>query len=99
MRKNFVYLFSSLCVSILSHFSHIQLFANLWTVAYQAPLSMGFSKQKLWSELPHPPLGDLPDTGMKPTPPLSPALQVDSLVLSHWESSFKFQTIQSLSHV
>ena len=47
-----------------------------WTVARQAPLSMGFPRQEYWSGLPVPPSGDLPHTGIKPT---SPALQVDSL--------------------
>ena len=49
---------------------------TLWTVARQAPLSMGFPRQEYWSGLPVPPSGDLPHTGIKPT---SPALQVDSL--------------------
>ena len=47
-----------------------------WTAARQAPLSMGFLRQEYWSELPSPPSGDLPDPGIKPTPP---ALQVNSL--------------------
>ena len=46
-----------------SHFSRVQLFATPWTVARQAPLSMGFSRQESWSGLPCPPPGDLPDTG------------------------------------
>ena len=70
----------SLC-SVLSHFSHVRLFVTPWTVAQQAPLSLGFSRQEYWSGLPCPPPGDLPDRGMEPT---SPALQVDSLPLSHW---------------
>ena len=49
---------------LLSHFSHVQLCVTLWTVAHQAPLSMGFSRQEYWSGLPCPPLGDLPDTGI-----------------------------------
>ena len=49
-----------------------------WTVARQAPLSMGFSRQEYWSGLPFPP-GDLPDPGIEPVSPVSPALQVDSL--------------------
>ena len=53
---------------------------TLWTVAHEAPLTMGFSQQAYWSELPFSPLGDLPSPGVKPT---SPALQVDSLLLSH----------------
>ena len=47
-----------------------------WTVASQAPLSMGFSMQEYWSELPFPPPGDLPDIGIESK---SPAVQVDSL--------------------
>ena len=47
-----------------------------WTVAHQAPLSMGFSRQKYWSGLPCPPPGGLPNSGIKPR---SPALQADSL--------------------
>ena len=46
------------------------------------PLSMGISRQEYWSGLPLPPPGDLPDPGIKP---MSPALQADSLPLSHWE--------------
>ena len=62
------------CCAVLSCFNHVQLFATLWTVAHQAPLSMGFSRQEFWSGLPFPPPGDLPDPGIKPTPPASPAL-------------------------
>ena len=50
---------------MLSHFSYVRLFAALWTVAHQAPLSMGFSRQEYWSGLPCPPLGDLPDQGIE----------------------------------
>ena len=57
-----------------SHFSCIQFFATLWTVAHQAPLSMGFSKQEYRSGLPFPPPGDLPDPGTEPTSPVSPVL-------------------------
>ena len=56
------------------------------TVAHQAPLSVGFSRQEYWSGLPCPPPGDLPDPGTEPMSSLAPALQVDSLLLSHWES-------------
>ena len=54
----------------------VQLFGIPWTVAYQAPPSMGFPRQEYWSGLPLPSPGDLPDLGMKPR---SPALQADSL--------------------
>ena len=53
------------------------------TVAHQAPTSMGFSRQEYKSGLPFPPPGDLPDSGFEPTAPASPALQADSLLLSH----------------
>ena len=46
-----------LCVCVVSHFSHVRLFATPWTVARQAPLSMGFSRQEYWSGLPCPPPG------------------------------------------
>ena len=58
----------------LSHSSRVQLFATPWTVARQAPLSMGFSRQEYWSGLPCPPPGHLPDPGIKPTSLMSPAL-------------------------
>ena len=56
--------------------SCVRLFATRWTVAHQAPLSMGFSGQEHWSGLPFPSPGDLPDPGIKPR---SPALQADTL--------------------
>ena len=62
---------------MLCHVSHVQLFATLWTVAHQAPLSMGFSRQEYWSRLPFPIPGDLPDPGIEPA---SPTLQADSLL-------------------
>ena len=68
---------------ILSHFSRVRLFATSWTVAHQPPLSMRFSRQEYWSGLPCPSLGDLPDPGIENTSPVSPALQADSLPLSH----------------
>ena len=63
---------------MLNCFSCVQLFGTLWTVAHQASLSMGFSRQEYWSGLPCPPQGDLPDPGIEP---VSPALQADSLPL------------------
>ena len=61
-------------VCMLSHFSRVWLFATLWTVACQAPLSMGFSRQEYWSGLPCLLLGDLSDQGIKPESLTSPAL-------------------------
>ena len=60
--------------SILSHFSRVQLFVTLGTIARQASLSMGFSRHEYWSELPCPPPGDLPNLGIKPVPLMSPVL-------------------------
>ena len=54
------------CVCMLSCFCCVQLFATLWTVARQAPLSMRFSRQEYWSGLLCPPSGDLPDWGIEP---------------------------------
>ena len=54
--------------------SHVWLFANPWTVAHQAPLFMEFSRQEYCSELPFPPPGDIPDSGVKPQVLISPAL-------------------------
>ena len=59
---------------MLSRFSRVQLFVTVWTVAHKAPLSMGFSRQEYWSELPGPPPGYLPDQGIEPASPESPAL-------------------------
>ena len=49
--------------------SRVQLFATPWTVAYQVPLSLGFSRQQSWSGLPFPSPGDLPNPGIKPGSP------------------------------
>ena len=56
--------------------SRVRFFATPWTVAYQAPPSMGFSRQKCWSGLPFPSPGDLPDPGIEPG---SPTVGVDAL--------------------
>ena len=56
-------------VYVLNCFSCVQFFATSWTVARQAPLSMGFSKQEYWSGLPFPSPGDLPDLGIEPASP------------------------------
>ena len=63
-------------VSEVKLLSRVQLFATPWTVAHQAPPSMGFSRQEYWSGLPFPSPGDLPDPGIKPR---SPTLQADAL--------------------
>ena len=60
----------------LSH-SVVSDWATPWTVAHQAPLSMGFSRQEYWSGLPYPSPGGMPDPGIKPR---SPALEADALI-------------------
>ena len=60
------------CACMVSHFSCIRFFVTLWTVAHQAPLSMGFSRQEYCSGLPCPPSGDLPDLGTETACPVSP---------------------------
>ena len=60
-----------------------RLFVTLWTVALQAPLSMGFSRQKYWSGLPFPPPGDLPDQGSNPGLLWLLHQKVDSSLLSY----------------
>ena len=62
------------CVCVLSHFSCVRLFATLWTVAHQAPLSIGFSRQEYWSGLPCSPPEDLSNPGIEPASLMSPAL-------------------------
>ena len=61
---------------MLSRFRRVWFFVTLWTAARQAPLSMGFSRQKYWSGLPFPPLGDLADPGMDPMSLMPHALAV-----------------------
>ena len=58
------------CVCMLRHFSHVSLFMILWTVACQAPVSMGFSREEYWSGYPCPPAGDLPNPGIEPMSPV-----------------------------
>ena len=66
--KRYSAMFISVCVCVcvcVCVLSHVQLFATPWIVAYQAPLSMGFSRQEYWSGLPFPSPGDHPDPGIK----------------------------------
>ena len=90
----------SMLASMLSCFSLVQLFVTPWTVAHKAPLSMGFSRQEYWSGLPFSSLSDLPDPGIEP---VSPALQADSLLLSHQRSldsqyiDFLFSRFENIS--
>ena len=76
--------------------SRVRLFATPWTVAYQAPPSMGFSRQEYWSGLPFPSPGDLPNPGIEPS---SPAFQADTLTSEPpGKSSYKELVIRFRAH-
>ena len=79
---------SALFLFVFTH--RVWLLATLSTIALQTPLSMEFSRQEYWSELPFPPPGYIPDPGIELASPMSPALQVDSLPLSYWRSHMYF---------
>ena len=71
---------------VINHFSSVRIRVTLWTVARQAPLSMGFSRQEYWSGLLCPPPGDLPDPGIEPMSLMSPALAAELFTTSAtWE--------------
>ena len=76
--------------------SHVRLFATPWTVAYQAPRSMGFSRQEYWSGVPFPSPGDLPNPGIEPG---SPVLQTDALPSEPLGKPWEFSSVQSLRRV
>ena len=78
---------------------------TLWIVTFQAPLSMGFSRQEYWSGLPYPQGGDLPNPGIQPMYLMSPVLTDGFFTTgATWEAhlqvySVQFSSVQSLSHV
>ena len=82
---------------LFSHFSHLLVMP--WTVAHQAPLSMGFSAQEFRSGFLCPPPEDLPNPGIKPTCPVSSTLQPDSLPLSHQGSPYYKYTTSQMSNI
>ena len=72
---------------VLSHFSHVRLYAPPWTAVCWAPLSMGFSRQEYWSGLPFPPPGDLPYARIESASLTSPALTGGFFITSAtWEA-------------
>ena len=77
--------------------SCVRLLVTPWTVAHQAPLSMAFSQQEYW--LPFPPPGNVPDSGTESASIASPALQVDSLLLSHQGSPFRTMIGKGLKYI
>ena len=78
----------------MTSLSCVQLFVTPWTVAHQASLSIGFSRQEYWSGWPFPSPGDLPDPGIEPVPPTS---QADALPSE--TPGKQFVTLKSLSHL
>ena len=68
--------------------SYVRLFLTLWTEALQDPMFIGFSRQEYQSGLPFSSSGDLPNPGIETASPVSPVLRADSLLLSHWGSSY-----------
>ena len=79
-----------LLLLLLSHFSHVRLFATPWTVAHQAPPSMGFPRQEYWSGLPFPSPRDLPYPRIKPMFLMSPVLAGRFFTTStNWEAHKK----------
>ena len=70
--------------------SPVQLFVTPWTIACQAPLSIGFSRQEYWSGMPYFPPGDFPDPGIKPMSLMSPALAGE--FFTTWEVPVNFHT-------
>ena len=66
-----------------SRFSHVRLFVTPWAAVFQAPLSLGFSRQGNWGGLPFPSQGDRLDPGVKPASLMSPALQAGSVPPSY----------------
>ena len=72
---------NSLLMLMLTHFTGVWLFATPWTLAHQAPLSMGFSWQEYWSGLPCPLSEDLSDSGINPASPVSPSCSASLLLL------------------
>ena len=85
-----------LCVCLLSRFGHFLLFAILWTVACQAPLSMGSSKHNYWSGLPCPPPGDLPDPGIELASLIFPVLSGEFYTTSTiWEFPVGIRSVKT----
>ena len=84
-------------ICLPSCFSHDRLFATLWTVAHQPPLSKGFSREESWSGLPFTPLGDLPHSGTELASPSFPELTGTFFTTSAtWEAQSEWLSLKSL---
>ena len=82
-------------VVVVESLSHVHLFVSPWAVDLQAPLSMGFSRQKYWGGLPFPSSWDLPNPGIET---VSPALKADSSPMSHLRSPHLFPLLRLLGY-
>ena len=81
---------------LVKSLSHVRLFATLRSIAHQAPLSMGFSRQEYWSGLPFPSPGDLPNPGVKPR---SPTLQAYALTSEPTGKPRKMKMLEQIYHL
>ena len=91
LQNTSISLFVCVCVCVCESLRHVRLFVTPWTITCQVFLSMEFSRQEYWSELPFASPGDLPDPRLKPR---SPEFQADSLLAVLPRSSFVY-TMQS----
>ena len=82
------------CVCMLSHFSHVQLFATPWSVAHQAPLSLGFFRQEYWSRFLCPPPRDLPNPGIGA--PQKPSMYIHRYTLYIYIYIYIYISLQSM---
>ena len=85
-------------ICVPSCFSHVQLFVTLWTVAHQAPLSRGFSRQEYWTGLPCLPPEDLTNQGIKPVSLTSPVLAGRFFTTSASWETWQLQNNRLRSH-
>ena len=92
---------SHLLLCACCYFSHVWLFVTPRTIAHQAPLCKGFSRQEYWSGLPCPPPGDLPNLGVKSTSLMSPALAgrffTTTAIPLYWEPKILYYTYTNKS--
>ena len=79
LRKKLYWKIDPLSDPVLCSVASVMSDSDLWTVAHQIPLSMGYSRQEYWSGLPCPPPGDIPNPGMEPISLVFDALQAGSL--------------------
>ena len=85
-----------LCAVRAKSLSYVRVFVTPWTLARQAPLSVGFSRQEYWSGLPCPPAGELPDPGIRPASLMSSALAGVLFIISTiWEALYQSKGPQS----